>query len=420
MGAGETKAHLAMKYFKSPINLYVIWHPDFSSANPSSVEYGGLAYAEFIYSKFCRDVEPSSREGVGIPIYFRCRCAHNGMPLGIDFHESERTILVVLAESNMANDETFRNYISTLASSQSSTARMFFFSMDSFGSGVDPSQDQRLFAPIYQIIHTESALQFKHRCREIEGILVHELCRSLLDREPSYQVSGAGQERGAGPIKLVLSYSREDGHAIAKVLRMHILSNIKLSTFLEYGEVCRSVELSHGQENGFDMNTALLVIDTDAHTSSGAWEEDVVEAKRSGASVVFVDDVRDVDERSFPYSGNVASVRWKQNPHDILFLALQQILKQRFVKMHLDNLKDVLELEENRYVIFTLGRMPELFHFSSLKELVSERQSVLVLYPDPPLGKVEFQIMSGIRENWVWATPTTFNGFHSESQVSCF
>ena len=393
--------------FVSPLNLFVVWHPDFDSASGSS--FGGLEYANFIYRKFCRDATTAFDRGIGIPTFFRYKLTANGRPLEIPFHEAERNVVVVLTESNLVNDAEYKRYVRSISVNGVQHCRIFFFCMDRFGYGVDPSQDDRLYTSIYKIRHTDEAEGYELRCAQIERFLVRELCRSLLDIVPSYQVDKQTQLKGRAPLRMVLSYSQIDGYEQAKTVRMHTLGQNGLQDLVNVCDFRIAGTSRQEGLNHFDMNTALIVLNTDEYSYSERCKYEVKRAKERAASIVLVNDQLSGEKRSFPYLGNVPTLRWKHNPDIIIFVAMKQILQHRYAKMSMDKIKEAYEINESEYVFFSLGCAPELFHISRIKQLVNPRQNVLVLYPDPPLGNVENEILKSAQADWTWATPTTIN-----------
>lgn len=398
--------------FVSPLNLYVVWHPAFNSNARESKLYGGKEYANFIYRRFCRDGTTAYDRGIGIPTFFRFEGASSKQPIEIPIHEADRNVVVVLTESNLVNDPLYKNYVQTIAGSSGDLNRVFFFCMDRFGYGVDPSQDRRLYTSIYQTRHTNQTSEFELRCGQIEAFLMNDLCRVLLDHVPSYQIDKQKQSRGNAPLRLVLSYSRNDGYEQAKNLRMHVEGHMKLQAFVEVHDLETTGSWRNELLDQFDMNTALVVLNTDEYSHSERWKDEVRKAKERAASMVLVNDRLVAEKRTFPYLGNVPAIPWKHNPDDIINAAVSEILQRRFAKMLMDNIKETYAIDDRKYIFFSLGCPPELFHISSIKKLVTDRQNVLVLYPDPPLGKIEHDILVAAQAHWTWVTPTTINSLN--------
>lgn len=398
------------KNFKSPLSIYVLWHSDFQNGSPSTqwktktCTHGGQEYASFIYKSFCRDIENPVSRGIGIPVYYRSQKGENGAIAEIPFHESERNALVVLAEGNMLNDASYRQYLENSMHVQSAASRVFFFSLDTFGSKVNQDQETRLYASLYEIEGENAQETFEKRCAELHSLLLHDLCRFLFDRKPSYQSILADKWNGMASIRLFLSHSGADGTGQAKELHAYIHGETKLDTFLNTHDMQIGDNVQGRIAHELDRNSALIVFQTDEYANREWCRDEVIAAKRKATPIIVVNDLKQGETRSFPYLGNAPTVRWRKNCHEIIDLALTQILKQRFANMMMDTLVESYELSKY-YQCITIGHSPELFDLIALKPYQHPKKPLLMLYPDPPLGHVELQVLQEAAPQVQFITP---------------
>jgi len=112
------------------------------------------------------------------------------------------------------------------------------------------------------------------------------------------------------------------------------------------------------------------------------------------------------EQRAFPYLGNYPSIRFRnENFSEIIDLTLEQVLFNLYTKRQIDSLTDIYGIKASRI----LTTPPELFNFIQLKKqgLNEGEKFGLVVYPDPPLGSEEMEILNQLDDNFVFITPLT-------------
>ncbi|MBK9047529.1 MAG: hypothetical protein IPL74_12730 [Bacteroidetes bacterium] len=130
-----------------------------------------------------------------------------------------------------------------------------------------------------------------------------------------------------------------------------------------------------------------------------------MEAKSVGCPIVIVNAIENGEKRAFPYLGNYPSIRFKSNFLDIIDLTLEQVLFNLYQKLFLDSLTNMYGIKADRI----LSTSPELFNFIQLKAqgLSKGENFGLVVYPDPPLGSEEMEILYKLDSNFIFITPLT-------------
>ena len=93
--------------FKSPLTLYVLWHPDYAE---------GEAIAKKLFSVFSRNVDDPFARTPGIPVYFRSHPAAPDAktPIPIPLGEADHTAIIVLVDDHMVVDEAWEAYVTGL------------------------------------------------------------------------------------------------------------------------------------------------------------------------------------------------------------------------------------------------------------------------------------------------------------------
>jgi hypothetical protein len=208
------------------------------------------------------------------------------------------------------------------------------------------------------------------------------------------------------PIKLFISHSKHDDSKLhALKFRDFINSQTQLKTFFDANDIAFGSNFGEVIKNAAkDKDSALVVFQSDSYADREWCRIEIIEAKLGGCPIVIVNAIQNGEQRVFPYIGNYPSIRYKDNFKEIIDLTLEQVLHNRYTSKFIDSLTDLYKIKANRI----LATSPELFNFIQLKkDLKNEEKFGLVVYPDPPLGSEEMEILSQLDSNFVFMTPLT-------------
>lgn len=137
--------------------------------------------------------------------------------------------------------------------------------------------------------------------------------------------------------------------------------------------------------------------------SSRPWcRREVLEAKRLGAHILIVDALEAGDPRSFPYGGNVPIIRWQfRDPQvdarRVLDRAVLEALRFKHNRAVLDTTAEPGEI--------VLPAAPEAVTLAN--EYGDGEAEKAFLYPDPPLGREELEVLQQLRPKARFLTPLT-------------
>ena len=386
--------------FKSPLSVYIIWHPDFRE---------GQEISSFLYSSFCRDYNKPLNKSLGIPVYFRTELDHDSKLLKeIDFDESEYNAIVPLINEDFTIDDDYKAYIESLHEKCSK-----------IGSN----------SKVYPVAFTKGAYTFSSELSEINFIradkisndtcfasqkaslysllhisLLHELCRLLLNMKKAVDEVDT-LDYSNPPVKLFISHSKHDESKYdALKFRDYINSETQLKTFFDANDI------AYGSNFGEEIkkaitDSALVVFQSDSYSEREWCRIEVLTAKRVGCPVVIVNAIKNGEKRTFPYMGNYPSIRFNENFDEIIGLTLEEVLYNSFTRKLLDNIIGLYGIT----VDSILSTCPELYSFIQLKErnLTSDSEFKLIIYPDPPLGTEEGDLLNELDDNFHFVTPTT-------------
>ena len=137
----------------------------------------------------------------------------------------------------------------------------------------------------------------------------------------------------------------------------------------------------------------MMTIYTDSYSSREWCRREVIEAKRKNVPMVVVNCLQTVDERAFPYLGNVPSIRMNPDRRDridqIASRLLDELFKDFLWRQRIEGFRG-----SHPQVMFT-ARPPELISLSNLMDNTDDGERTLV-YPGPPLGSEEIRLFADI------------------------
>ncbi len=390
---GET-----LRAYRPYLTIYVAWHPRFRA---------GQGIADRIYSHFCRDVgQPMSRT-LGIPVFFRSTPASKEaiLPLEIALDESRHSAVVALVDDHMVSDDDWCRYIKAIwrkTGGSRSPHRLYPVALTRNAFNLDRKVARNNFIRLYD--HGRAA-----GSSLLTSTLTHELCRILLNRPRLAQLGTAGRVRfSPAPITLFISHAKADGLREAEAIQRYVATETSLKTFFDAQDL----------PPGFDFETeikahaaqcALIAVKTDAYASREWCRREVVAAKRYGSPLIVVNAVRHGEDRSFPYMGNVPTVRWTSASTRCLKavtdLALAEVLRHAYFRGHLEAMSRLAGLRGRKVC---LSRPPELLTLLRIGGPTrgSGRRPATVIYPDPPLGDEEMDLVTELAPGTVMTTPT--------------
>lgn len=386
--------------YKAPLHIYVVWHPKFKL---------GQKFANEIYSSYSRNVhEPLSR-GIGIPVFFRSEAYKDDLPRAINLKEAERNAILVLLDDQAVIH--WRNYLETIVNQvdvENSSSLVFPVTISENGSRLGGIVGGVNFIRLHEV------KGYKSKLAHLTSRFTHELCRMMYGKPRISQLSKSN--RSAEPITLFISHAKKDGKLIAKEIKAQVDSNSAMQTFFDEVDIASGHRWKNELERGVE-DSALLVVQTDAYSSREWCRWEVLRAKKNNRPVVVINAVKEGEERSFPYLGNVPTIRWKVTGNrrvlidKILNFTLYEILRFTYTYALLSTRPRLMTITGHRTPSQKiLASPPELL---TLLEKANEEHTKgkVVLYPDPPLTAEELELLTETTEEMVYLTPTLLAAF---------
>lgn len=401
--------HLATPAFQPTLALYAVGHPESSE---------GGRHARLLLEDCSGGGERLLSRGLDIPVFFRSTpaSADSEVPLAIPFDTARHSVVILLADARMVlqRDGAWGRYVDGLleeALRSGGRHRVLPVLLDTSAAKIVPggAREQGIKA-----FSQPEALRDVY----IHNRIAHELCRLLIaSREEERGSRPTDRSASAPSVKLFLSHAkadRDNGLDRALELKRHIESQTVFDTFFDANEIAPGHLFDEEIERHLeDPRAALLVILTDSYASRPWCRREVLIAKRLGRPVALVHAVRRGEERCFPYLGNVPSLRvdrvdrkWGAGTcEQVLRLLLWEVLRQNYFERQMSDLLKGIPYPPGTFFV---PRPPELF--SLLYEPVrGEARSSgrrVGIYPEPPLGSEELELLARLEPEVLWLTPT--------------
>ena len=373
--------------------IYVVWHPTFER---------GQKLAENIYAHFSRDPGRTNARGIGIPVFFRSAAVSAGqVPPRIAVDAAQHTAIIVLVDPQMVIDDGWETYVDDLwnqAGAAPDRHRLFPVAFDDTAYQLSP----QIGAVNYIRLQGQSA---EAGVGFLLNRLTNELGRLLTQRPTlaSFETE-ATKDTSPPKMRLFISHAKLDGEKTALVLRDYIHKNLALDTFFDAIDIAAGFSFENEINAGIDT-AAFAVVHTDAYASRVWCQHEVIRAKRHGRPIVVVHAIEEGEARSFPYIGNVPTIRWRaEDPprvEAVVGLVLREVLRTEYFQQHFDDLKKLFDVPAT---VRALPRAPELLTCLALR--ADKNKVPYFVYPDPPLAKQELDLLTELDPNLRLTTPT--------------
>lgn len=384
---------LAPSEYQPRLMIYVAWHPAFMR---------GQELSESIYAHFSRDSGRTNARGLGIPVFFRSAARIGGTappPIAVD--AAQHTAIIVLVDPGMVVAEGWDKYVEELWQQTGAAPerhRLFPVALDNTAYQLSPRIGAVNFIRL-QGLSPEAQPGF------LLNRLTNELGR-LLTQRPTLATSEAKESTAASPsrMRLFISHAKADGEKTAIALRDYIHENLAFDTFFDAIDIAAGFDFEAEINAGIDT-AAFAVVHTDAYASRVWCQHEVIRAKRHGRPVVVIHAIEEGEARSFPYIGNVPTIRWRAGEparlQAVVGLVLREVLRAEYFQQHFDDLKKLFRVPGT---VRALPRAPELLTCLALR---AQSQDVpFFIYPDPPLAKQELDLLTELDPNLRLTTPT--------------
>lgn len=366
--------------------IYVAWHPSFAE---------GERTAGKLYQHFRRDLFTNVAGGVGLSVLYRSASdSGSAVPAPVDFDDSHVAVVFLLLNAAVGSDPAWRAYVRDMlaaAEARGLTARLIPIFMDGHARDVVGDVNAVRF---YEWSEPDDLLQVR-----FISTLTHELVRILRTYVASIDNPGVAVDQLDAYLERVqvfLSHSKHDpyGQKIALAVEDFLSKNTALSQFFDVRDIPAGLPFPTVIER-FVQRSAVVAIYTDSYSSREWCRREIIEAKRADRPLIIADCIAEIDERSFPYLGNVPVVRMEPNAMGRIPFVVARLLDEVF-KDYLWSARLAHDGRTSNAAVRFLPRTPELIALSGLR-IAAAGVPPTIVYPDPPMGAEELQLFHDVR-----------------------
>ncbi|MBW0238368.1 toll/interleukin-1 receptor domain-containing protein [Pseudomonas sp. D1HM] len=368
--------------------VYVVWHPAFAD---------GPIIAEILRQHFRRKLYENVAGGTGLSVIYRYVVApESAQPLPIDLEDADTAAIIVLVDNNLVGDAAWTGYVRELCDRTEAAG---------LGTRVFPVEID--IGVLTHLGTDEQALLWARwegglveRGRRLISALTYAFCRLLrhyLEHLSRPEEDEAALEAYLKKVQIFLSHSKHDQHGeeIARSIRSRLYNTPGMDSFFDVYDIPAGLQFQKVLLHKVRVS-AMVAIHTDSYSSREWCRKEIIEAKRWHVPLVVANSISDIDERGFPYMGNVPVVRLEPGGTDRIDFVIAHLLDE-VLKNFLWRCRITLELAEGNLdpaVIF-VPRPPELISLASLPS-EADVPNPMIVYPDPPLSAEEERLFAEI------------------------
>ena len=357
---------------KIPVSVFVLYHQNLAE--------GSKIYSE-IYKLLCRDSKNVNTDGLDIPVFYRTN-EDDGYINEIDESHSEMTAVLLLIDEHMFASQPWRDYVEKIRIKSVTNKNIKIFPVGLYKYAFE--FNHQLGFKQFINLNSTSVLQ---NWEEFQTRLYDCLIRFI-------------EKKDTQKINVFISHSKRDydrlGEKTAIELRDYLRKESKIDSFFDVNDIADGARFDEQIEQGIEKSI-LLILFTNSYSSREWCRREVLWAKEKQipATVVFL--VNGDINRIFPYIGNVPSTVYNGDWRPVINLLLRTALDQ-FNSRRL--LESMIGKEKKTQI---LPFAPEAYSFSYFNH-----KTVNVLYPEPPLGNEEMEVLKKIKSNIKFYTPMQY------------
>ncbi|MGI2106935.1 hypothetical protein ACRN9A_17540 [Shewanella frigidimarina] len=355
--------------FLQPLSVHYLWHPDNKNELFESIQYCA--------NLMNRDPDRPYSRTIKVPTFFNTSTTTTP-PKDIPVL-SEKTVIFLFISKYIVIDEKWCSFIQRMCS------------IDSFRIVPIAVDDKAFNIPLE--IKTKNfirAFQFDINLYK-ENLLLsisHELYRLGLNEEFNTLELGAESS-----VKLFLSHAKDNGVGvgIANQLKSFI-DNTSLNNFFDTTDIAPGY-LFNEEIKGHIAESTLIAIHSDTYSNRYWCQKEVQYTKELLRPMIAVDSVELYEDRKFPLSSNIPSIRVsatldRDDLLKIVTFALLETIRFFYSKKLLNCYKNNNWFSSESVI---LTRPPEISDLCKFETITTNNDGVsnIFIYPEPPVYKEE-------------------------------
>lgn len=380
-----------MSDFRQPLAVYFVWHP--------SDEQEVKPLVHYCFERYQRNTNKPFSRNMNLPVFFRTS-SNNEIPIEIN-STAEKTIIFCFSSANITGRKIWRDYYDTFQSMGSH--HVIPVAINSGGFNLNKQLASLNFIRLTDFDN-------RYKCTSFFISATHEIIRFAF-------MAGGTTSGNKSALKLFLSHTKYDDWAVETAIALKkFIDETSMHRFFDVYDIHAGHNFGDEIEDGTNDAT-LIAVQSDSYSTRYWCQKEIQFAKDKNKPMIVVNHLQDNEDRIFPHSVNVPSIRIisdcaisDTDKYKVIAGALLETLRQYYHAQLLKNYETSSAL--------LLTRPPEL---TDIPLLLSEsggnikRNVDTILYPEPPVYNNELKFLEPLGIEAV--TPLTSNS-HSLEKLS--
>lgn len=355
-----------------PLEIRVFWDPGFEK---------GFDYAGLIFQHFSKSEDISVEYNIGIPVYF----LNSPIIDSVDFKSKTNICFIFVDDNFILNKNRWKQTIDFLSDTKTQNN-----------------------------IHTIPVKFSEHACRTFDEFsLMNFIIPEDKTKNDKFLLAVAysiyaclfnddKQEKITVPLFLS-HYKKSAGATICRNI-INYISNSRspIKVFFDENDIDYGARFDITIENNIKKST-LVIIHTDGFSNREFCKREVLSAKQYERPIVLIDFLQKGENRSFPYLGNIKTMKIEKNINyfKLIFEILKESIRIEYFKKKNESIIAYFNPPKANYKIIPYA--PELLTMSYRKEAKET-----IVYPNPVLGNEEIRILRSQFPRKIFTTPILF------------
>lgn len=371
---------MSSERYRPLLAVHVIWHPEYRF---------GTQLGEALLATLFEDHADLTSHGLRIPVRLWTGTGDGAdalPPAEISMTAAEHTVIVALVDDEFLAGNGWSEYLSAMAAAApSKTVLMLPVALSAHALRLGGPAASYSWIRAYPQPE-ESRLSF------VVNRVVHAVLQSLTDE----------------PLTVFISHARVDGEPLSEQVRDFLHRSTNIDDWFSRHDIPHGSRWADEIQGAASRNL-LLAVRSDAYATRQWCRIEVLAAKLAGSPVVVLDALQGGETRSFPYLGNGPVVRWNADQplaawERLLTVILLEALRFTYFPIRVNDICRLNDLDPARQVV---ARPPELVTLLASQSTAADQVGVRSLvYPDPPLGSEELDLIRRLLPGVSPLTPT--------------
>lgn len=355
----------------SPISIQFIWHPDDRAVVEPIIEY--------CKSNLSRNVIKPFLHALDFPIFCYTSLTGENVPSDINTMSERAIVFAFVGDSIVASDD-WEAYIQRQSDNKQAKLIPIALNNNAFKLKVISEINALRFFDYKRKYSDEKELK-----QSFFIAISHEIYRWILNIDENHQ------------LKLFISHTKKDssGLSVAQEIKAFIDTDTNMDNFFDTNDIQIGNEFDDEIFNNIKEST-LILIHSDNYSSRYWCQKEIIYAKQNCRPIISVNYINAVEDRSFPLMCNFPSIRYNNNPLEILELALIETIRFYYCR--------------SLFAAYRAGEFipKDSVVFSSVPDGFAINNSVgnVIVYPEPEIYPEEKELIANGK---ILTTPLSYN-----------